>query len=376
MMRATLAPAVLALWSPVAAASAQDHSAHSMQATQPVSGEGDLPDDCEAEAARHRAMGHGVSDGSCAPAHGDPNGAEGEGEHAHHPGTDHSAMGHDHDGQGPADHPATDHSAMDHSAMDHGDMAGVSEPIPVLPPPPSAGSGPPRAADEMWGADAMRASRGALGRENGGMKTAGLVLDRLEYRARAGEDGFLWDGDAWYGGDIERLWLESEGEGSFAEGLEDADLSLLYGRAISPWFDMQVGVRQDLVGPERTYLDLGIQGLAPYLFEVEADVFLSTKGDLTAKAEVELDQRITQRLIIQPRAEISLAAQDVPELGIGAGVDAIETGVRLRYEIAREFAPYVGLAQEWKIGTSAQYARAAGEDPSVTQFVAGVRFWF
>ena len=133
---------------------------------------------------------------------------------------------------------------------------------------------------------------------------------------------------------------------------------------------------QDLTGPERTHAVLGVQGLAPYMFEVDAAAFLSTKGDLTARIEAELDQRITQRLILQPRGEVNLSAQDIPELGVGAGFDSVELGLRLRYEFAREFAPYVGIEQEWKVGQSADYARLAGEDPSVTNYVVGVRFWF
>ena len=100
------------------------------------------------------------------------------------------------------------------------------------------------------------------------------------------------------------------------------------------------------------------------------------RGDLTARIEAELDQRITQRLILQPRVELNLSAQNVPELGIGAGLDRVEAGLRLRYEFAREFAPYVGIEHEWKLGQSADYARIAGDDPSVTNFVVGVRFWF
>ena len=119
-----------------------------------------------------------------------------------------------------------------------------------------------------------------------------------------------------------------------------------------------------------------MQGLAPYLFEVDLAAFLSDRGDLTARLEAELDQRVTQRLILQPRAEVELSAQDVSELGIGAGVDTAELGLRLRYEFAREFAPYVGVEQEWKIGQSADYTRAEGEDPSATNYVVGLRFWF
>ena len=351
---------------PVFAQSHADHAAHMGHGTATPQSE------CEAEAARHRAMGHAVPEDSCAPESAAP---------VDHAGMDHGAIDHDAMNHEAMDHATMDHSGMDHSGMDHSGMnhgldSNQSPEIPIAPPPASAGSGPPTAADAIWGADAMRASRAALARENGGMLTAGLVLDRFEYRAREGEDGYLWDGDAWYGGDINRVWLESEGEGAFGEGLESADVALLYGRAINPYFDLQAGVRQDLTGPERTYLDIGIQGLAPYLFEVEADLLLSTKGDLTATAEVELDQRVTQRLIVQPRLEVALAAQDVPELGIGAGLDTIETGVRLRYEIAREFAPYVGIEQEWKLGGSADYARASDEDPSTTNYVVGIRFWF
>jgi copper resistance protein B len=150
----------------------------------------------------------------------------------------------------------------------------------------------------------------------------------------------------------------------------------LYARAIAPFFDVQAGVRQDLAGPATTHAVVGIQGVAPYMFEIDAALFLSHRGNLTARFEAELDQRITQSLILQPRADINLSAQDIPRLGIGAGLDSIELGVRLRYEIRREFAPYIGVEQSWRIGQSADFARAAGDDPSTTNFVAGVRFWF
>ncbi len=153
-------------------------------------------------------------------------------------------------------------------------------------------------------------------------------------------------------------------------------MQALYSRAIAPFFDVQAGVRQDIAGPDTTYAVLGIQGLAPYMFEIDGALFLSQRGDLTARFEAELDQRITQRLILQPRAEFNLAAQDVPQLGIGAGLDRVEVGIRLRYEIIREFAPYIGIEQSWRVGHSADYARAAGEDPAVLSFITGIRFWF
>ena len=135
-------------------------------------------------------------------------------------------------------------------------------------------------------------------------------------------------------------------------------------------------MRQDIAGPNTTYGVIGVQGLAPYLYEVDAALFVSHRVDITARVEAELDQRITQRLILQPRAEVNLAAQNIPRLGIGAGIDKVEVGVRLRYEIVKEFAPYVGVEQSWKLGRSATFARASGEDPSVTNYVVGIRFWF
>lgn len=289
----------------------------------------------------------------------------------------------------PMDHSQMDHSQMDHSKMDHGTMdmnAKTADPhaghdmaldLPVnAPPPPEAFDGPTYAADQFVGAEAMAASRAAVAREVSGVPLFWFQGDRFEYRARAGEDGYLWDIQGYYGGDLEKFWFKSEGEGGFGEAIESAEIQALYSKAIAPFFDLQAGVRQDFAGPDRTHAVIGVQGLAPYLFEIDTALFLSNKGDLTARIEGELDQRITQRLILQPRVEVNLAAQDIPELGIGAGVDNLEAGIRLRYEFAREFAPYIGVEQEWKLGGSRDFARAAGEDSSVTNYVVGIRFWF
>ena len=266
-------------------------------------------------------------------------------------------------------------SAMDHAAMGHATMA-MDAAIPETAPPPEAYENPGFAADAFVGADVMSASRAEVIGEIRGPKVFWVQGDRLEYRARQGEDGYLFDLQGYYGGDLNKLWFKAEGEGAFGEDIESAEVQALYSRAIAPFFDVQLGVKQDLTGPERTHLAVGIQGLVPYEFEVDAAAFLSTKGDLTARIEGELDQRITQRLILQPRAELSLAAQDIPEIGVGAGLDSVELGVRLRYEFAREFAPYIGVDQEWKLGGSADFARLAGEDSSVTNYVVGIRFWF
>lgn len=255
---------------------------------------------------------------------------------------------------------------------------GPASPGPTMetPPPPDAGSGPPRAADAIWGADAMRASRDDLRRTHGDFPVFWFQGDRLEVQSRQGEDLYLWDIQGYYGGPTTRLWFKSEGEGAFGASLEDAEVQALYSKAVAPFWDLQAGVRHDIGGPDTTHAVIGVQGLAPYMFEIDTALFLSHRGDLTARVEVEIDQRITQRLILQPRIEANLSAQNIPQLGIGAGLDQIEVGARLRYEIRREFAPYIGIEQSWRTGRGADFARARGEDPSVTSFLAGIRFWF
>ena len=274
-----------------------------------------------------------------------------------------------------AEQPAENADPMDHAARGH-DMTAMDAAIPETTPPPEAFEDPGFAADRFVGKEVMEASRAEVIGEVQGPKVFWVQGDRLEYRARQGEDGYLFDLQGYYGGDLDKFWFKAEGEGAFGETIESAEVQALYSRAIAPFYDLQVGVRQDLAGPDRTHFVLGIQGLVPYEFEVDAAAFLSTRGDLTVRIEGELDQRITQRLILQPRAELALSAQDIPELGVGAGLDSVELGLRLRYEIAREFVPYVGVDQEWKIGRSGDFARLAGEDPSVTNYVVGIRFWF
>ena len=289
-------------------------------------------------------------------------------------GMDHGAMG---QGTMPmTDSPDQDGSAqMDHSAMAH-QGHGDQMTIPEGPPPPEALEGPTFAADAFVGAEEMAASRAAVTKEVSGTPVFWFQGDRLEYRARQGRDGYLWDVQGYYGGDYNKFWFRSEGEGGVGSKVERAEVQGLFSKAIAPFFDLQAGVRQGLTGPERTHAVVSIQGLVPYEFDVIAAAFVSNEGDLTSRIEAELDQRITQRLILQPRAEVNIAAQDILELGIGAGIDKVEAGLRLRYEFAREFAPYIGVNQEWKVGGSRDFALAAGEDPSVTNYIVGVRFWF
>jgi copper resistance protein B len=248
-----------------------------------------------------------------------------------------------------------------------------------LPPGDAAAPPPPSDwyADRIYPKGDMEHSRHAMMAENGAQKIAFISFNLAEYQARKGRDGYRWDGEAWYGGDINRLTVKSEGEGALGEGIEETETQLLFSRAVGPYFNAQAGIRQDFgPGPDRTYATIGFEGLAPYWFEVEGALFLSTKGDLLGRIEGYYDQRITQKLILQPMAEVNLSAQDVPESGIGSGLSDVELGLRLRYEVVKEFAPYVGVEWSRKVGDTARFARAAGDDASKVSLVAGVRVWF
>ena len=320
-------------------------------------------------------------------------------EHSQHPmpaqpsaaAVDHSMMDHSQH-QTPAEpEPApVDHSAMDHSqhrmpaqpgaaAVDHSTMDHSQHQMPAAAtagPPARAFEGPTHAADAIFDPAAMAAARAANHREHGAMKTGTLLAERLEARVQDGADAYLWDVQGWYGGDIDRLTVKTEGEGAFRGGVDDAEVQALWSHAISPWFDLQAGVRLDVEPDVRSHLALGVQGLAPYMIHLDAAAFVSDKGDVTARIEAEHDWKLTQRLILQPRAELELAAQDIPERGIGAGLAEVGAGLRLRYEIVREFAPYVGVEYQAKLGETARLARAEGEDPRGVVFVLGLRTWF
>lgn len=286
---------------------------------------------------------------------------------------EHAAMGHC--TPKPATDPHARHTMPDaDQAAPAMEMSGTALPAGDAPAPP-----PPtdHYADRQFSPQEMAEARRQMMFEQGGQPFYQVMFNLAEYQAREGADGFRWEGEGWFGGDINRIVVKTEGAGAFGEGVEDAEIQALYSRAIGPYFNLQAGIRYDFKpDPSRTYATVGFEGLAPYWFEVEGALFLSDKGDVLGRLEGYYDQRITQRLILQPRAEFNLAAQDVPENGIGSGLSDIELGLRLRYEVAREFAPYVGVSWDRKIGDTADFARAAGEDPSSTSVVLGIRAWF
>lgn len=206
-----------------------------------------------------------------------------------------------------------------------------------------------------------------------------VLAERLEWQQAERDHALAWDAKAWFGHDANRLWLRSEGRGEPPSHgrIEHADIEALWGRPLSPWWDVLVGLRHDLEpGPSQTWVAVGVQGLAPYKFEVEATAYLGEGGHSAVQLEAEYDLLLTNRLILQPRVEAILRGRDDETRGFGAGLSEIDAGLRLRYEIRREFAPYIGIEWGRSFGATADFARAREEDVEDTRFLAGVRFWF
>ncbi|WP_138762320.1 copper resistance protein B [Pseudomonas lactis] len=202
-----------------------------------------------------------------------------------------------------------------------------------------------------------------------------LLINQLEWQGGDG-NAQSWDIKGWVGGDIDRLWLRSEGERS-AGRTESAEAQALWGHAIGPWWDVVGGVRQDFKpGDSQTWAAFGLQGMALYNFEAEATLFVGESGHTAARLEGDYDILLTNRLILQPTAELNFYAQNDPQRGVGSGLSESELGLRLRYEIRREFAPYVGVSWNRAYGQTAQYARDDDEDVHQLRWVVGVRLWF
>lgn len=202
-----------------------------------------------------------------------------------------------------------------------------------------------------------------------------VLLDQLEWRRSSDADVMSWELDAWYGDDYDKLWLETEGEklGGDTKGR----VEIMWDRIVSPWWSVQTGLRRDIgSGPSRTWLDLGVQGTAPYGVEIDAAVYIGAQGRVAARFSSEYDVLIAQRLVLQPELEVRAYSKDDPENGIGSGLADIELALRLRYEIRREIAPYLGVYWKRSFGRTADLARARGEEQGGTSFVAGVRAWF
>jgi copper resistance protein B len=232
------------------------------------------------------------------------------------------------------------------------------------------------AADRLFDPAKMQRARAILAEEHGGAPVSKLMANIAELSSSPEGGGYRWDAEAWYGGDLNRLVIRTEGEGLRRSPLAAAEVQALYSRAVGRYTDLQAGVRQEFQPDGRTYATLAIEALLPYWLEAEAALFVSDRGDVFSRLEGHYDLRLTQRLILQPRAEVSYAAQDVPDVDIGSGISSVEFGLRLRYDIRREFSPYVGVNFARSVGRTADLVRAAGHDADDTTLVLGLRGWF
>lgn len=232
------------------------------------------------------------------------------------------------------------------------------------------------AADAIYGAPAMNNARGILTEEHGGAVLWKIMLDQAEYQAGPEGAGYGWDAEAWIGGDLNRLVIKTEGQGTTRKGVEDAEWQALYSRAIGPYTDLQGGIRQDVGRDVSTYATFGIETILPYWFKVDAAFFISNRGDGFARLEGSYDFFLTQRVVLQPDLELNVAMQNVPNAMLASGLTDVRAGLRLRYDITRNLSPYVGVELSRTIGGTATLHRAAGERVENTRFVFGIRTFF
>lgn len=298
----------------------------------------------------------------------------------------------------PASMPGMDHSQMEGMA----DTAPASAPRPDTPPPapspaPSpapamdhgamrmqGGSAPPDARDPDAYSGGYRLGVGqyALGPHRSLHMAdehlfASVLVDRLEWTHGNGSNAAAYEAQAWIGNSFDKFVVKAEGHVEHGRFVE-ARTELLWGHAVASYWDTQLGLRNDAGygRPARNWLAFGVQGLAPYWFEVEATGYVGTEGRTALRLAGEYELLITQRLILQPRVEANLYGKNDPATGTGSGLSNGTVGLRLRYEFSRQFAPYVGVERYQAFGNTADMLRAAGGRSGETRFVAGVRMWF
>ena len=275
------------------------------------------------------------------------------------PVMDHDAMAHD--------MPMPSNEAQSAQPMDHSAMPGMSmaptepmTPIPVLTDADRAAAAPPPGGHTVHDNSIQSYT----------------LFDRLETWNADKGTGFEWEGKTWIGTDLNRVWLRSEGE-RINGRTESADLEVLYGHSVAAWWDVVAGVRHDFKpGASQDFAAIGVMGMTPYKFEVMATGYIGQSGQTSARLEAEYETLLTNRLILQPLVEVNLFSKDDARRGIGSGLSTVEAGLRLRYELTRRFAPYIGMVRERAFAGTADFRRSAGEDIDDTRFVAGVRIWF
>ena len=256
-----------------------------------------------------------------------------------------------------------DHSTMDHSKMQHEISNANKEPITPIP--------------VLTDADRLAAFPDLDMHMKHGESLQSLVLiDQLEIWNASPGTGLGWDAVAWIGSDVNRLWLRSEGE-YVDSSLESAELEVLVGHSIAPWWDVVAGIRHDFKpGQSQDFFALGMMGLSPYKFETDITFYFGESGQTAARLQFVYETLFTNRLILQPKLELNFYGQDNPERGIGSGLSTASIGLRLRYEITRQFAPYLGVSWDKTFGQTADYLRSEGESTTELTALAGVRVWF
>ena len=202
-----------------------------------------------------------------------------------------------------------------------------------------------------------------------------LLIDQLEAFHGRDANGQGWEAEGWYGNDENKLWIRTEGERSRGK-LDEGDVEALWSHSTATYWDTQLGVRHDLGGPSRDWAAFGVQGLAPYWYELEATGYAGASGRTAVRLRADYELLFTQRLILQPELEANLYGKDDPQRHIGSGLSDIQFGLRLRYEIRRQFAPYIGMNWVRRIGATADYARQDHQPVLDRQIVAGARIWF
>lgn len=202
-----------------------------------------------------------------------------------------------------------------------------------------------------------------------------VVVDQLEWRDQA-DDPTILEGDAWIGYDLNKLWLKVDS--SYSDGsVDELELQALYSRGITPFWDLQLGLRHDdLETTDRDWAVLGLHGLAPYFLESEVELFLGESGDTALRLKAEYEALLTQRLVLSPELKMEFHGQNDTRTGTGSGLSSVKAGLRLRYEFHRQFAPYTGITWQRQYGQTADYARKSGQAVEKAHWVAGVRFWF
>jgi copper resistance protein B len=281
--------------------------------------------------------------------------------------------------------PPSDVSGMTMPAMDHASMPGMGQPSASTPAATAGMSG--MSMDSMQGGSAPANARspdysdgvsyGSMKPHMHGKRAIGMLLfDQLEAVDGRNGNGQSFQLSGWYGQDLNKLWLRSEGDVSHGK-IEGGDVEAFWNHAIATYWGTMLGVRHDLgAGPNRNWLAYGVEGLASYWFKLEATGYVGESGRTAARLRANYEVLFTQRLILEPELEFNLYGKDDPARRIGSGLSDVSLGLRLRYEIRREFAPYIGINWVRRVGTTADYARADGQHVFDQQLVAGIRIWF